>query len=71
MRDLTHSTSVVATWDDHEVDNNWSWNSTSQINEKYANGLAMFRRAFPQKMGLQGSGLWRRLSWGLWLMSLY
>ena len=64
MRDLTSSTSVVATWDDHEVDNNWSWNSTSQINDKYANGLAMFRRAFPQQYGSQGSGLWRKISWG-------
>ena len=32
MRDLTSSTSLVATWDDHEVDNNWSWNTTNQIN---------------------------------------
>ena len=48
--ELTASTSVVATWDDHEVDNNWSWND-SGIDFRFENALAMFRRALPQREG--------------------
>ncbi len=63
MRDLTSSTSVVATWDDHEVDNNWSWDDAG-MPETALVGLRAFRRAIPQRRGPGGTGVWRRLTWG-------
>ncbi len=63
MRALTASTSLVATWDDHEVGNNWSF-ETEGMEARYVEGLAAFRRALPHDVGTQGTGIWRRLSWG-------
>ena len=68
LRDISASTSLVATWDDHEVDNNWSWAETEGIEERVAEGLSWFRAALPQRDGGgslgEAPGLWRRLSWG-------
>lgn len=68
LRDLSASTSLVAAWDDHEVDNNWSWTATEGIEERVAEGLSWFRAALPQREGGgslgEAPGLWRRLSWG-------
>ena len=63
MRDLTASTSVVATWDDHEVDNNWSY-ETPGVPELAATATTAFRRGLPQQVGPGGTGLWRKLTWG-------
>jgi alkaline phosphatase D len=62
LNDLTAGTSVVATWDDHEIDNNWSW-SDSGIQQLYDEALAAFRKYVPQREGPVGV-LWRKLSWG-------
>lgn len=62
MRALTSSTSVVATWDDHEVDNNWS-RSTLEAGQ-FANARAAFAEALPQREGPGGTGIWRQLRWG-------
>lgn len=64
FQDLSQSTSIISTWDDHEIDNNWSWNQTSNIETKFANGLTAFRRALPQRIGEGGTGLWHSISWG-------
>ena len=64
LRDMSANTSFIATWDDHEVDNNWSWTETSDIEQKYADGIAAFRDALPQREGPGGSGIWRVLRWG-------
>lgn len=63
LQELTGSTSVVATWDDHEVDNNWSWHDAGMPGVALS-ALQAFRRALPQRVGPGGSGIWRRLSWG-------
>lgn len=64
MRELTASTSVIATWDDHEIFNNWSWASRG-MPETYERALRAFRRALPQRQSPDGSGrLWRSLRWG-------
>lgn len=61
MRDITSSTSIIATWDDHEVDNNWSFDEISS--EQFLSALSAFRNAFPQRIGTEGS-IWRKLQWG-------
>jgi len=61
MRDLTASTSLIATWDDHEVWNGWSPTDTpaSQIEE----ARSAFRESLPQRTGPTGP-MWRALQWG-------
>ena len=63
LNDVAASTSFVATWDDHEVANNWSYN-TSGMEQKAAEGKAAYLQAIPQRIGPGGTGLWRKLSWG-------
>jgi len=63
LQDVTASTSVIATWDDHEVDNNWSLEEPGMA-ERALEALASFRRAIPMIQGTEGSTLWRRLTWG-------
>jgi len=63
FQDLTASTSVIATWDDHEVDNNWSFEEPGMA-EQALEALAAFRRAIPMTKGIEGSTLWRRITWG-------
>ncbi|MCA9491281.1 MAG: alkaline phosphatase D family protein [Myxococcales bacterium] len=61
LRDLTSGTSVVATWDDHEVTNNWNWQDDG---DEAQSGLEAFRRALPMRDGPSGTQIWRRLAWG-------
>lgn len=63
LRDLAASTSIIATWDDHEVDNNWSWTSAG-IENRVSDGLTMFKRGWPIRPGGGEMGIWRKLSWG-------
>ncbi|MFP6684431.1 MAG: alkaline phosphatase D family protein [Polyangiaceae bacterium] len=63
LQDLTAGTSIVATWDDHEIDNNWSW-STPGIQMQFDEALAAFRQHLPQRVAGAPTQLWRRLSWG-------
>lgn len=62
LQALVASTGVIATWDDHEVDNNWSWSEVSE--EKFAAARAAFWEALPQGRGPGGTGIWRRIAWG-------
>jgi len=61
IRRLTLSTSVIAAWDDHEVDNNW-W-SEGVPEEQFAAAIQAFREALPQEIGTS-DGFWRKRSWG-------
>ena len=61
MRDLTASTSIIATWDDHEVHNNFTPDNTSA--SEIDAGRQAFREALPQRVGPDGQ-IWRRLLWG-------
>jgi alkaline phosphatase D len=63
LRDLTQSTSVVGTWDDHEVEDNWNLEEPGMVVQALE-ALQSFRRAIPQRIGQAGSGMWRKLSWG-------
>lgn len=60
LRDVTASTSVIATWDDHEVDNDYTWDEEPV---EAAAGLAAYLRGIPQRPGPTGA-VWRQLSWG-------
>jgi alkaline phosphatase D len=63
MKDVTASTSMIATWDDHEVDNNWSW-AAAGIGDRVELGLAELRRHMPMREGGGDLGVWRKMSWG-------
>ncbi len=60
MKDLTASTSLIATWDDHEVWNNWS---TTEHASLAAESLISFRKAIPQRPGPKRA-IWRSFAWG-------
>ncbi len=63
LQDLTAGTSIVATWDDHEVDNNWSW-SDGGVQAKFDDAIAAYRQGLPQRDGAGMASIWRKLSWG-------
>lgn len=56
LKDITASTSVVATWDDHEVNDAFDPEFVDE-------GRSAFLRAVPQRSGPSG-GIWRKLTWG-------
>jgi alkaline phosphatase D len=62
FRDLCASTSLVATWDDHEVANNWDWSDLAD--GQFDAALQAFRETLPFVPGGGVSGIWRKLSWG-------
>jgi alkaline phosphatase D len=61
MKAVTARSAAIATWDDHEVANNWSMDALAE--GQFEAALAAFRETFPQRIG-PGGGLWRSLSWG-------
>ncbi len=61
IRKLTLSTSLIATWDDHEVENNW-WDADLP-DEQIEAAAQAFQEALPQTTGPTGA-FWRKLSWG-------
>lgn len=63
LRAVTGSTSIIATWDDHEVANNYTF-ETGGLEELFVSGLGAFRRGLPHTSGPGGTGIWRKLSWG-------
>lgn len=60
--DVSQNTSIIATWDDHEVVNDFEGRNASP--ERAAAALQAFREAMPQRAGPNGESLWRKLSWG-------
>lgn len=64
LRDISQATSLVATWDDHEVRNDWRGDDDDMPAFKDV-ALTAFRRAIPMREGSGAiSNLWRRLAWG-------
>jgi alkaline phosphatase D len=61
LQDVSASTSLIATWDDHEVMNNFEGLNTPI--ERRETALTAFREGIPQREG-DGGVLWRKLSWG-------
>ena len=59
--DVSSQTSVIATWDDHEVTNDFA--GLNMPRERVETALTAFREAIPQRSG-PGGGIWRKLSWG-------
>lgn len=69
MRTLFGRSSIVATWDDHEVSNNWVLGEGNALQDgvtepQVADATAVFREALPQREGPGGTGIWRKVSWG-------
>jgi phosphodiesterase/alkaline phosphatase D-like protein len=69
LTDVTASTSMIATWDDHEVDNNWRRDLADP--DKVEAATRAFLEHMPQRGGpgpAAGPGapssLWRSLAWG-------
>jgi len=61
LLDVSANSSLIATWDDHEVVNNFEGLLTAS--DQFEAGLAAFREGLPQTEGRDG-GIWRKLSWG-------
>lgn len=60
---LRASTSIIATWDDHEVDNDWS--GDNQPLEKRTNATKVFYEMTPvMRNTTDPNRLWRTLKWG-------
>ena len=63
-RDLSSSTSLVTTWDDHEVDNNWSW-SDPEVSQWVEPARRVYEEVLPWRHGpSESNSLWRSLQWG-------
>jgi alkaline phosphatase D len=62
LQDVSQATSLVATWDDHEVMNDFEGRASPV--ERVDAALTAFREAIPQRRGPDGASIWRRLSWG-------
>ena len=62
LRDVSAACPIIATWDDHEVWNNWDPEDSgdSALAEECR---AEFRRAIPQRTG-PNSSIWRKISFG-------
>ncbi|MCO4771625.1 MAG: alkaline phosphatase D family protein [Deltaproteobacteria bacterium] len=58
---MSLATSFVSTWDDHEVDNNWTW---SEHGDRVDEALAAYRESFPQRPGPAADRVYRTLKWG-------
>lgn len=63
LRDVSAHTSLISAWDDHELDNNWSF-ATPGVVERFDIALREFRRHLPQRVDGAGPESWRVLSWG-------
>ena len=62
MLDVNQHTSIIATWDDHEVVNDFEGRNAPP--DRVATALEAFREAMPQRTGPDGRSMWRKLSWG-------
>jgi len=64
FRALRKSTSVLATWDDHEVDNNWDAESIGAA--QFANATQAFFENQPlRRDGTNPNRVWKSIRWGL------
>lgn len=63
LRDVSAAASIVATWDDHEVQNNWTY-AEAGVAERVDAAAAAFHNAIPVENGLGERGIYRALRWG-------
>lgn len=63
LAELTASTATIGTWDDHEVQNNWSWDD-DDFPDQFDAAVQAYSETFPWRDGGGLAGLWRKLSWG-------
>lgn len=61
LRAVTARTSIIATWDDHEVGNNWAKEDLAE--GQFEAALQAYRESLPQRVGATGA-VWRKQSWG-------
>jgi alkaline phosphatase D len=59
MRDLSSSTSMITTWDDHEILNNWTWDKFDD-SWRFENARTAYIEALP----ILEETIWRKRSWG-------
>jgi alkaline phosphatase D len=62
VQGVAAGSAVVATWDDHEVNNNWYFD-VNVTEEVYQSALVVYRESLPQRQGPSG-GLWRAVRFG-------
>lgn len=68
-QDVVASAAIVAIWDDHEIENNWTLGEPSPTQtriepEQLEAGRQAWQEAVPMRPGPGGSGIWRRLGMG-------
>lgn len=63
FQDLSQSTSVIATWDDHELVNNFDWDLIEDPQTVYDNAWALMQKALPLDTEQTGK-LYRKISHG-------
>ena len=63
MEDLTQSTSIIATWDDHELVNNFDWDLVENPSEVFENAWRAFQNSVPMDKEQTGK-MYRRISHG-------
>lgn len=63
LAELTSSTSVIATWDDHELVNNFDWSLIENAETIHSNALSCFHRAMPNRSNDSG-GIYRSVQHG-------
>ena len=63
MEDLTQSTSIIATWDDHELVNNFDWDLIEDAETVHENAWRAFQNAFPIDKSQTGK-MYRRIQHG-------
>lgn len=59
LADLSSRTSLISTWDDHEIRNDWNWDLTNDVQRFEA-----ARQAYFEAMPWRGETIYRKLSWG-------
>ena len=59
MRDLSSSTSIITTWDDHEIINDWTWDKYDD-SQRFENARTAYLEALP----IREETIWRKRSWG-------
>ena len=63
MEDLTQSTSIIATWDDHELVNNFDWDLIEDAEQVHDNAWRAFQKAFPIDTSQTGK-MYRKIEHG-------
>ncbi len=63
FQDLSQSTSIIATWDDHELVNNFDWDLIDGAEDIHANAWKAFQKAIPFDKDQTGK-MYRKVSHG-------